>query len=251
MNQKRRHAQEATTLSSPHPILGLSSVLQDVADVMPVHVLPGESDPSGVILPQQPFPPAMFGDAARYSTFTCETNPTYLTLSSEHRSSKFMKPPVKRTLLINSGQPLNDIFKYLSTPPNTRLSMLENTLKWRHMAPTAPDTLWCHPYRDDDPFILRQTPDIYIVGGQKRFGTRLITERRADAKERGISGAKCRVILIPGFASTGILVLVNLRTLAVKRVKFSVHGMKAGSEVEVVQGDLFFITCFLRFLRLG
>lgn len=226
---------------SPHPILSLSSILQDVAGVMPVHVLPGESDPSGIIMPQQPFPPAMFGDVAKYSTFTCETNPTYLTLSSENRS---LKSPIKRTLLVNSGQPVNDIFRYLSTPPNTRLSMLENTLRWRHMAPTAPDTLWCHPYRDDDPFIIRQTPDIYIVGCQKKFGTRLITDRRAGAKEKDGSVTRCRIILVPGFASTGILVLVNLRTLTVKRVKFLVQGMRAGGAAEVIKGELYFYSCF-------
>lgn len=200
---------------------------------MPVHVLPGQSDPSGVIIPQQAFPHAMFGDTARYSTFSCETNPTYLTLSTESASStlKSRRPPIKRTCLINSGQPLNDIFKYLPTPPHTRLSILESTLRWRHMAPTAPDTLWCHPFRDDDPFIIRHTPDIYIVGGQMQFGTRLVMDK-GEAKETGrrVPTPMCRLILVPSFALTGILVLVNLRTLAVKRINFCLHGRGAGVE---------------------
>jgi DNA polymerase delta subunit 2 len=198
---------------------------------MPVHILPGVSDPAGVILPQQPFPPAMFGDAARYSTFSCETNPTYLSLSTEAGPSDPIKPPIKRTLLVNSGQPLNDMFKYLPTPPNTRLSMLENTLKWRHMAPTAPDTLWCHPFRDDDPFIIRQTPDICIVGGQKKFGTRLVTGQEGMSKEG--NPQRCRIVLVPSFALTGILVLVNLRNLDVKRIDFMVQGMRGGGETEM------------------
>jgi DNA polymerase delta subunit 2 len=94
------------------------------------------------------------------------------------------------------------------------------------MAPTAPDTLWCHPFRDDDPFIIRQTPDIYIVGGQKVFGTRLVT---GQGKEK----EKCRIVLVPSFALTGILVLVNLQTLDVKRINFSVHGMQAGGVTEM------------------
>jgi len=192
---------------------------------MPVHILPGQSDPSGIILPQQAFPHAMFGDAARYSSFSSETNPTYLTLSTESSSKK---TPIKRTCLINSGQPLNDIFKYLPTPPHTRLSILESTLRWRHMAPTAPDTLWCHPYRDDDPFMIRRTPDIYIVGGQMQFGTRLVTDRgEATEQDRRVPTPMCRVILVPSFALTGILVLVNLRTLAVKRINFVLHGRRA------------------------
>lgn len=198
---------------------------------MPVHILPGASDPANVILPQQPFPPAMFGDAARYSTFSCETNPTYLTMTAEAGTPN---PKFKRTLLVNSGQPVNDMFKYLPTPPNTRLSMLENTLLWRHMAPTAPDTLWCHPFRDDDPFIIKQTPDLYIVGGQKKFGTRLVTGQRglSTKKDKGIP-QRCRIVLVPSFALTGILVLVNLLTLEVKRVDFSVHGMQTGGGTEL------------------
>jgi len=216
-------------------------MLQDIASVMPVHILPGGSDPAGVILPQQPFPPAMFGNAARYSTFSCETNPTYLAVSTEPGPSVPKKSPVKRTLLINSGQPLNDMFKYLPSPPNTRLSMLENTLVWRHMAPTAPDTLWCHPYRDDDPFIIKQTPDIYVVGGQKTFGTRLVTGQKGVSNGKDKSDSqRCRIVLVPSFASTGILVLVNLRTLGVKRINFSVHGMQAGGDTEM-KGKLYHV----------
>jgi len=201
---------------------------------MPIHILPGESDPTGTIMPQQPFPRAMFGDAAQYSTFNCETNPTYLTISSkeegEPSSPKPSRPLIRRNLLINSGQPLNDMFKYLPSPPSTRLSILEATLRWRHMAPTAPDTLWCHPYFAEDPFLINETPDIYIVGGQKKFATKLVTNHR---RAKGKPVTRCRIIMVPNFAQTGILVLVNLRTLAVKCVNFSVHGMTAGGKAEV------------------
>ncbi|KAF8964036.1 DNA polymerase subunit delta-2 [Flammula alnicola] len=232
----RRYGYDATTFS-PHPVLSLSSTLSDIASAMPVHILPGESDPSGTIMPQQPFPRAMFGDAARYSTFNCETNPTYLTIASdvdiEASSSKPAQSPIQRTLLINSGQPLNDMFKYLPSPPNTRLSILESTLRWRHMAPTAPDTLWCHPYFAEDPFLITETPDIYIVGGQKRFATKSVTDHQESSKQKGKVTTRCRIIMVPSFAETGILVLVNLRTLAVKTINFSVLGMTTGGKVEV------------------
>ena len=39
---------------------------------------------------------------------------------------------------------------------------------------------------------------------------------------------RCRVVLVPSFAETGILALVNLRTLAVKTVHFAVEGMTGG-----------------------
>lgn len=187
-------------------------------------------------MPQQPFPRAMFGDAARYPTFTCETNPTYLALASDTEadsSSKVTRPTMKRSILVNSGQPLNDMFKYLPSPPNTRLSLLESTLKWRHMAPTAPDTLWCHPYFAEDPFLISETPDIYIVGGQKKFATKVVVDHQQRSKQVGKETIRCRIIMVPSFAETGVLVLVNLRTLAVKRVNFSAVGMTTGGKVEV------------------
>lgn len=34
------------------------------------------------------------------------------------------------------------------------LRRLEETLEWRHMAPTAPETLGCYPFVTEDPFIV-------------------------------------------------------------------------------------------------
>ncbi|KAJ7694131.1 DNA polymerase alpha/epsilon subunit B-domain-containing protein [Mycena rosella] len=215
----RRYGYDATSFS-PHPTLSLSAHLLDIARTMPIHLLPGETDPSGVILPQQPFPRAMFGTVSSFGSFSCETNPTYLRIASASENSE-----ITRTLLVNSGQPLNDMFKYLASPPNTPLSLLESTLRWRHMAPTAPDTLWCHPYFKADPFLISQTPDLYIVGGQRRFGTKMVVESHKDGKAQ----QRCRVVLVPRFADTGMLVLVNLRTLDVKCVKFGIKGMSGGS----------------------
>ena len=103
--------------------------------------------------------------------------------------------------------------------------MAASTLHWRHMAPTAPDTLWCHPYFTTDPFVLAETPDLYLVGNQPEFRTKLVV----DARGAGTAApARCRIVLVPGFRETGMLVLVNLRTLGVKTVRFAVVGMNAG-----------------------
>ena len=155
----------------------------------------------------------MFGAASLGLTFHCETNPTYLSaafgtttdLNGRQRS---------RSILVNSGQPLDDMFKYVATPPTTRLSLAESTLHWRHMAPTAPDTLWCHPYFTNDPFVITNTPDIYAVGNQPRFSTKMVANSQ---------GGQCRIVLIPSFAETGILVLINLSNLAVELVKCGVQ----------------------------
>lgn len=243
---------------------------------MPVHVLPGASDPAGTLLPQQAFPRAMFGGASAYSSFSCETNPTYIHIgpsttdsgpSSETKKGKQPAPKVEpnpatalpsktpaRTLLVSSGQPVDDMYKYLPSPPSTRLSIAASTLKWRHVAPTAPDTLWCHPYSASEPFIINETPDVYVVGNQPAFATRVVEERGwglkrgqgrggdgeeemdgdhdMEEEEEGMEGEsgvkRCRVVLVPGFRETGILVLLNMRTLAVRTVQFAVEGMSAG-----------------------
>ncbi|KAF8655807.1 hypothetical protein AX16_002892 [Volvariella volvacea WC 439] len=205
-----------------HPIYNLSAHLLDLAGTLPVHILPGEGDPSGVILPQQPFPRAMFGSVTNTKAFKCETNPAYIRLGCGPEQMTL------RTILVHSGQPLNDMFKYLPTPPHTRLDIMESTLKWRHLAPTAPDTLWCHPYFNGDPFVMIETPDIYIAGGQKRFATRLV-EEEADKKSKGVGRKKrCRIILVPEFSTTGTIVLVNLRTLETKTMRFGLENMTGG-----------------------
>ena len=90
--------------------------------------------------------------------------------------------------------------------------MLEKTLAWGHMAPSAPDTLACYPYHDRDPFQLDgATPHVYFAGNQPAFGTRLV---------RGAGGQQTRLVLVPAFAETGTLVLVNADTLDCHTITF-------------------------------
>lgn len=230
----RKFGASAQAHFSPHPNLTLSAHLHDLTSALPVHILPGEDDPSGIILPQQPFPRAMFGKAAAFESFHCESNPAWLrvrcdeiesSIPNEGRtSSSSNHPPVTRSLLVTSGQPVLDMCKYLPTPPSSLVSITASTLRWRHVAPTAPDTLWCHPYRNRDPFVLRETPDIYLVGGMPQFGTELV----ASEDESDRAGRCCRIVLVPSFSQTGVLVLINLRTLEVQRVDFGVEGLSAG-----------------------
>ena len=84
---------------------------------------------------------------------------------------------------------------HIPTTTSTRLKLAEATLKWRHMAPRAPDTLWCHSFFMTGPFIIAETPDIYVIGCQLRFATRLVNDRKR----------KSRAVLIPSFVQTGIL----------------------------------------------
>jgi DNA polymerase delta subunit 2 len=65
-----------------------------------------------------------------------------------------------------------------------RLLILERTLQWRHMVPTAPDTLACYPFSDRDPFIMQQCPHIYFAGNQPEFQTRVLEGKKNSSRSR-------------------------------------------------------------------
>jgi DNA polymerase delta subunit 2 len=154
----------------------------------------------------------MLGPASGLTTFRSETNPAIIRITTDSGETAR-----SRDLLVTSGQTVNDMFKYVETPPTSRLDLAEASLRWRHLAPTAPDTLWCHPYFTTDPFVIEKTPDIYVIGNQDEFGTRMINSVANNGEP-----VRCRVILIPRFSQTGAVVLVNLVTMNVKIVELVV-----------------------------
>ena len=157
----------------------------------------------------------MFGDVKENEGFVCETNPVWLSLESKTPKQ------LQRSLFIHSGQSLEDMYKYVPSPPTTRLDLACATLQWRHVAPTAPDTLWCYPYLTTDPFVLHRTPDILVFGCQPEFASRIVNS--SDHGEQG-NERRCRVVLVPKFEDTGTCVLVNMKNLDVKTVHFGVEG---------------------------
>ncbi|CEL55441.1 DNA polymerase delta small subunit OS=Arabidopsis thaliana GN=POLD2 PE=2 SV=2 [Rhizoctonia solani AG-1 IB] len=171
-------------------VSSLGETFQEIARTVPLHVLPGASDPAGAALPQQPLPSWIFQPQGQTSEMSdalrMESNPTWI-----HSNGK--------SILIHSGQPLDDI--YMHSVEDDRMSMVRNTLKWRHIAPTAPDTLWSYPFDGKDPFVLDKTPDIYVVGNQPEFGTEMV--------------GPTRVVLLPRFASRSLVYLCGYALLDV------------------------------------
>ena len=92
-----------------------------------------------------------------------------------------------------------------------RAAILGKLLQWRHLAPTAPDTLAAYPYFEADPFILESSPHVLFAGGQPAFATGV-------AEVEG--GGSVRLVAVPNFCSTGCVVLVNLSTLACQPIYF-------------------------------
>lgn len=197
---------------------------------MPVDLMPGHNDPSDHSLPQQPLHKALFQSTIspffkniNNDLFSPVTNPMWFRFNDVE-------------LLGTSGQNINDLCKYIipserssrSTPVEveasshetpiepemtTRMNLIEGCLKWQNIAPTAPDTLWCYPYKDNDPFILKKWPHVFFIGNQPEFAVR-------DAHLEG--GITVKIISLPEFSRTGEMVILDLGTLSTELVTIDV-----------------------------
>ncbi|CAA7406527.1 unnamed protein product [Spirodela intermedia] len=171
------------------PIKELDMSLTQLAASVSVDIMPGANDPANFSLPQQPLNRCLFPGASLYNTFTSCTNPHIFELDGVW-------------FLGTSGQNIDDLDKY--SDAKDRLEFLERTLRWRHLAPTAPNTLGCYPFTDRDPFLIERCPHVYFCGNQDKYETQVI---------EGSEGQLVRLICIPRFCETGTAIVLNIRTL--------------------------------------
>ncbi|CAM9509978.1 unnamed protein product [Chrysoparadoxa australica] len=183
------------------------AALAQIAASCPVDVMPGSTDPSDYMLPQQPMHKLLLPVASAFSTTRRTTNPYEAIIGG-------------RTFLGNSGQPLHNMQQYTrygeedgakGTGEPWQLEVLAKTLEWRHQAPTAPGTLGCHPFAKEDPFVITECPHVYFAGNQDEYATKEVN---------GVDGQQVRVICVPSFAKTGQGVLVNIKTLQSMPISF-------------------------------
>lgn len=175
----------------------LDGFLVNLCQIIDVDIMPGENDPSNHILPQQPLHHCMFPESSKYKSFNQVPNPYKCSLGG-------------LTVLGSSGQPIRDILRFseLKDP----LDALESCLKWSHLAPTAPDTLGCFPFYEEDPFIIDDCPHVFFAGNQENFGTR---------KVKGPDGQEVCLLSIPEFSTTYQACLLNLKNSECFPVLFS------------------------------
>ena len=71
----------------------------------------------------------------------------------------------------------------------------------------------CYPYQRKDPFVLEESPHLYVVGNQDSFSSSLV---------RGAEGQQVRTVCVPTFSTTGTAVLIDLHspTLDAKPISF-------------------------------
>ena len=111
-------------------------------------------------MPQQPMHKLLLPKCARmHGRVRCTTNPYSATFGAIQGAGIEWQSDSER-------------FREMTTIDEA-VDILDETMKWRHMIPTSPDTVFSYPFLDDDPFVLEEKPHIYFAGNQKTFNTKL------------------------------------------------------------------------------
>ena len=218
------------------PLAQLDMFLAQLLASCPVDVLPGDSDPSSINFPQQPLHPCLLPHSVRFKNgLHLATNP-YETNVTPAEPADMAGGNLR--VIGHSGKPLTDIAWQTTATADSEpvaadsasmdvtdtaesavsagaryLSMLENTVKWGNLCPTAPDSLPCYPLCDRDPFVLdlgnsgetSAPPGVVFAGNAPAFASSLF-----ESKDKA---HKTRVVCVPAFHLTRQAVLVNINTL--------------------------------------
>lgn len=150
----------ADSTDSIESVKSFDNFLSQLCSVVDVDLMPGENDPSNQILPQKPMHPCMFPESAVNKSLNLVSNPYSCSLDN----LKFLG---------SSGTPVQNIMWYSGN--DTPVKAMQKCLEWSHLAPTAPDTLGCYPYYDEDPFIIDECPHVLFAGNQDEFATEVVT----------------------------------------------------------------------------
>ncbi|XP_034548518.1 DNA polymerase delta subunit 2 [Notolabrus celidotus] len=206
---KAKYLTKKTQAGSVEAMRLLDELLLQLVASVPVDVMPGQYDPTNYTLPQQPLHRCMFPLSSVYPTLQLASNPHQAKVDGV-------------SFLGTSGQNVCDIQRYSSR--DNHLEILEETLRLRHLAPTAPDTLGCFPFYQKDPFILEECPHVYFSGNAPTFDSKVV---------KGPDGQEVLLVTIPEFSSTQTACLVNLRTLECEPVSFSAFSAEEDEESEM------------------
>ena len=144
----------------------------------------------------------LFAEANVFPTFQSVTNP-------------YMFETAHGVVLGTSGQNVDDILSNCNL--EDPLDVMEQMVRWCHIAPTCPDTLGCFPYPDGttDPFILESIPKMFFAGNQKEF-----SYRKIQTKVQSGEIVETLLVALPAFADKRKACLVNLVTMECEEMIF-------------------------------
>lgn len=143
---QKKYGYDSATYN-PTPIASFDRFLSELLPSIPITLMPGADDPAGASLPQQPLHPAMLPRSRAY-TFPSREHTEDQELNWFDSVTNPWDGDIEGWRLMgNSGQPVDDILKYIDvdgqdeSSAESRLEVMESILRWRCGAPTAPDTL--------------------------------------------------------------------------------------------------------------
>ncbi|KAI1948216.1 DNA polymerase delta small subunit Cdc1 [Ophidiomyces ophidiicola] len=228
------------------PITHLDNFLAEVLPSIPVTIMPGATDPANFSLPQQEIHRALFLRSRNYCCLPhpgADEPPEFGWLDTV--TNPWQGDIEGWRFWGCSGQNVDDVLRYLNPEEDitknsrdregdTRLQVMEAMLRWRCAVPTAPDTLWCYPFQDYDPFILEDCPHVFFIGNQPTFRTAVVETYPSEAMdlEGTENGSRVRLLCLPKFRETGELILLDAETLEVEVIKFETLKAKKMEEEE-------------------
>lgn len=148
-----RQPESVVTLQA---VKAVDDLVSSWSESVNVDLMAGEFDPSNCMIPQQPMHHCMFPKSTENCAFKCVTNPYELEIQD-------------RLILGTSGQNVSNIQKFSNI--DSSLEVLKSIVKWSILAPTAPDTLPCYPYTEEDPFIIKRCPHVLFAGNTPEYQT--------------------------------------------------------------------------------
>ncbi|KAF0697335.1 Aste57867_11961 [Aphanomyces stellatus] len=187
---------KASAAAVAQPLEQIDALLSTLTRTMPVDIMPGAFDPSNFTLPQQPMAPCFFPQSMQTTACHMLANPCQLQVD-------------RVRFLGTSGQNVDSVAQCCTGLGS--IERLAALLDWRHLAPTAPDILGCYPMPQDDLFVVDDAPHVFFAGNQAAYATTLV---------HGPANETVRVVAVPSFAETGVVVLVNLRDLSTMPLTF-------------------------------
>ena len=216
-NNAKEHRFPTTKIASVDATMAAKScdlLLAQVLGTCPVVLMPGANDPTNVTFPQQQFHPCLLPNSARFNSVTFATNPYSFDIEDKifvGHSGQPVEDVIRQTIVKEDVMDESNHGSKTETSSSKKaeeriLSVLESTLRWGHLCPTAPDTLPCYPFSSDDPFVLKsnELPHVLYSGNMSQYATKLYNNPE--------NGHRCRLISIPSFRSTGRVVLCDLNS---------------------------------------
>uniref|UniRef100_A0AC35FSX8 DNA polymerase delta small subunit n=1 Tax=Panagrolaimus sp. PS1159 TaxID=55785 RepID=A0AC35FSX8_9BILA len=214
-----------------------------------IDMMPGETDPTSLMLPQQPLSKTLFEDPdlsmdekefdeeemkenfdTKFESFEVESE----SISENFAASDYwltgssgLCPGPKRSInpVTNpycfkimgvefhgtSGQNVN-AFRKLTKKGKSTIEIMRDIIETGIIIPTAPDFTDCFPYnRQDgiDPLALDHLPHVFFAGNQKEFSAEMV--------DFGNNQKVC-LISIPKYEESHSMVAINLRTFKISKI---------------------------------